>query len=84
MVGTFKALKRENDTLRREIACANAAIAAICQTAGGLVEGCPTGSHNVLQRIRQLTAIEDAANQHNQTKVKPASIGLTYYQTGGV
>ena len=43
---------------QREIDVLNAQITAIVQTAGGEVEGLPTSTVNILQRIRQLRAIE--------------------------
>ena len=42
---------------------AEAAIKAIVTTAGGIVDGNPTGPHNVLQRIRELVALEMDNNQ---------------------
>jgi hypothetical protein len=51
----------EIERLRAEIDDYRGRIAAILATAGGLVEGQPTGKHNILQRLRALREIEDAS-----------------------
>lgn len=44
----------------REIQALRGRLLAIVHASGGEVEGHPTGSHNILQRIRQLRQIEEA------------------------
>jgi hypothetical protein len=48
----------ELDILQDELNNLRGRLTAIVQTAGGIVEGHPTGSHNILQRIRELREIE--------------------------
>jgi hypothetical protein len=57
----WKTLSEENAALKRTLLAQAAAMIAVTQTAGGLIEGRPTGPHNILQRIRQLVELEKRA-----------------------
>lgn len=54
-------LQSKLDVARSEYRDLQGRITAIVHVAGGIVEGRPTGSHNILQRIRELRRIEDPA-----------------------
>lgn len=56
----WEAIAAERGT---EIASLRGQISSIVAEIGGMVEGHPTGSHNVLQRVRELIDIEKALTE---------------------
>lgn len=55
---TMDDLECELKTTQTALHAEKAAMLAVVKTAGGEIEGRPTGSHNILQRIRHLREVE--------------------------